>query len=272
MGKRRAKGEGGLFYSEKENCWIAEVNLPGGTTKRKRSKRQQVVKDWLLAQRNTIREGVFVKNDQITVSQFMDGYFEDVVSISVRPTTFISYESLLRLHIKPMIGKIRLTQLRPDHLQTLYSEKLKSGLSPRMVQFIHSVIHKALNQALKWGLVYRNVSDLVDKPKVEHKAPVVWSLKQVRAFMDAVRDHRFYPIYMLAVAGGFREGEVLRLFHEDISWENKTINVRRAVVTIPGKGSVLIEPKTAKGKHPVPLPDYCMDVLRKHCEGAKDNR
>ena len=272
MVKRRSKGEGSIFYSKKENTWIAEINLPDGTAKRKRSKRQQVVRDWLLDARKSIQTGVLPKNDQITVSQFMDRYFEDVVKLSVRPTTFIANESLLRLHIKPMIGKIKLTQLRPDHLQTLYAEKRKSGLSPRMVQMIHSVIHKALKQALMWGLVTRNVSDLVEKPKVERKTFIVWSLEEVRLFLDAVKDHRFYPIYTLAIAGGLREGEILGLFHEDISWEQNMINIRRAVVTIPGKGSVLIEPKSAKSRRPIPLPDYCMNVLKKHCEGQKENR
>ena len=126
MVKRRPKGEGSIFFSEKEKCWIAQVTLPDGSRKRKRSKRQQVVKDWLLDVRKSIQTGVFVKADQVTVTQYLERYYSDVMLHTLRPKTLAAYEFLIRVHIKPAIGSVKLSQLRPDQIQSLYSLKLNS--------------------------------------------------------------------------------------------------------------------------------------------------
>lgn len=272
MSKRRGAGEGSLFFSKTENTWIGEINLPDGTTKRKRSKRQSVVKDWLLTQRNALKEGLFVKDDQLSVADFLDRYVNDVLTQTVRPTTQLSYGNIIRRHLIPKLGNIKLTQLRPDQLQSLYAEKSKDGLSPRMVQFIHSVMHQALNQALRWGLVARNVSDLVQKPKADRKIPTIWTVEQVKTFLNAVKNDRFYPIYVLAVATGMREGEILGLYYDDIDWITNKIHIKRAVITIPKQGSTVIDPKSASGKRSVTVPPYAMEVLKTHCDGLKEKR
>lgn len=269
--KRRGSGEGSLFFSKTENTWIAEINLPDGSSKRKRSKRQAVVKDWLITQRSAVKDGVFIKDDQLTVSGLLDRYMDGLAQ-TVRPTTQLSYKNIIRLHLKPNLGHIKLTQLRPDQLQKLYAEKANDGLSPRMVQFIHSVMHQALNQAFKWGLVARNVSDMVQKPKADRKTPTIWTVDQVRIFLDAVKHDRFYPIYVLAVATGMREGEILGLHYEDIDWMSNKVHIRQAVVTIPGKGSTIVEPKSATSKRSVTLPPYAAGILKAHCEGLEDKR
>jgi integrase len=272
MARRRANNEGSIFFSDSEKCWIAEVVLPDGRKKRKRSKKQQVVREWLLKQRDAIRDNLLIDNERLTVSEFIARYMDSVAAHNLRPKTVEAYSSLIRIHINPTIGSIRLSQLRPDHLQNLYSEKRKAGLSNRTVQFIHSIIHKVLDQALKWGLVLRNVADLVEKPTVKRKAPTIWTNEQVSIFLRAVKDHRFYPIYVLALAGGFREGEVLGIQFSDIDWDNGIINVTHAVQYLIGKGVVLTEPKTEKGKRPVPLPEYALRVLKEHCDSQNRNQ
>jgi integrase len=270
--KRRANNEGSLFFSDSEKCWIGEIVLPDGRKKRKRSKKQQVVREWLLQQRDAIRDNLLIDNEHLTLADFLDRYMADVAAHNLRPKTIEAYESLIRIHIRPALGSLKLSQLRPDHLQSLYSEKRKSGLSNRTVQFIHSILHKTLDQALKWGLVLRNVADLVEKPTVKRKAPVIWTTEQVRVFLSAVRDHRFYPIYVLALAGGFREGEVLAIHYKDVDWENGIINVTHAIQYLIGKGVVLTEPKTDKGRRPVPLPEYAMKVLKAHADSQNRNQ
>ena len=272
MVKRRSKGEGSIFFSETENCWIAQITLPDGSRKRKRSKRQQVVKDWLLDVRKSIQTGVFIKADQITVNQHLDRYYSDVMLHTLRPKTLAAYESLIRVHIKPALGSIKLSQLRPDHIQSFYSSKLNSGLSNRTVHFIHSILHKALKQAVKWGLMVRNPVDLVEPPAVKRKPPVTWTVEQAREFLNLVKDHRFYPIYVLAMATGMREGELLGLYFEDVNFETGTIHVQRAVQNVPGRGTFLSEPKTKKAKRAIPLPEYALRILKEHCDRQNRNQ
>lgn len=94
------------------------------------------VRDWLLSQREALHDGDWVGEDKVTVTDFLDLYLKDVAAHTLRPKTLEAYEYLIRLHIKPELGSTRLSALRPDQLQRLYSEKLNSGLSHRTVQFI----------------------------------------------------------------------------------------------------------------------------------------
>jgi integrase len=271
MAKKRAHGEGTIFQ-DKQGYWVAEVFLPSGKRKRKYAKSQKAVKDWLLAQREAIRDAVWVDADSVTVSQFLDRYINDVASHTLRPKTLEAYSYLIRLHINPEIGALKLSALMPAHVQKLYTDKLNSGLSHRTVKFIHSVLHKALKQAVRWGLVSRNVCDLVDAPSPKRHTPVTWSMDEVRQFSTMVKGHRFYPIYILAIATGMREGEILGLQMQDVNWTTGTIHVRHAVQYLAGKGVVLTEPKTDNAKRSIKVPVSALRVLREHVEGQNRNQ
>ena len=153
----------------------------------------------------------------------------------------------IETHIIPEIGSLRLAELRPDHLQSLYSRKLEAGLSKRTVQYIHAVIRRALNQAVKWNLIYRNPTDAVTPPTPEKKPPEVLTEDQAKLFLETVSGHRWYPIYVLAITTGMREGELLGLHWEDIDYTNKVINVSHSVNYIYGK-SVITQPKTRRSQ------------------------
>jgi integrase len=81
---------------------------------------------------------------------------------------------------------------------------------------MHSILRKSLQQALKWGMVSRNVCDLVEAPKPVRKAPEMLSVDQVHTFLEKVKGHRYYPIYVLAVYTGMRQSEILGLYKSDI--------------------------------------------------------
>jgi hypothetical protein len=153
MPKRRGNNEGTIFYSESEGCWIAEISLPNGKRKRKRSKRQKMVKDWLLEQRKAVQENRVLPDEQLLYTNFLDRYFSDVATHTLKPKTLNTYRYLIENHIKPDLGKIKLVQIKPEDLQSLYARKLDSGLSPKTVKHIHSLIRRTLNQALQWNII-----------------------------------------------------------------------------------------------------------------------
>src|SRR5215212_4430664 len=200
MARRRSRGEGSLYFLESKGLWVSKITLPDGTRKVKYGKKQKEVRDHHQVLLNQLRQGIMAKDDNLTVSAFILNYMETVGKHNLRPKTMESYLSLIKMHIVPTIGKIKLVSLRPDHLQSLYSQKLDSGLSHRTVHYIHSIIHKVLDQALKWGMVVRNVADLVEAPTPKRRQLTVWDREQVNKFLDYVKvnDPRFYPIYVLA--------------------------------------------------------------------------
>lgn len=261
--KRRSRGEGSIYYLDSKGLWVAKITLPDGSRRVKYNKTQKVVRDWLTLTKNEIRQGMLPKDEMITVAEFLKNYMDTVGKHNLRPKTIETYDSLLRLHILPSLGRIKLVQLRPDHLQTLYSNKLDSGLSKRTVQFIHSILHRALDQAFRWGFVFRNVADLVKAPTPTRAKFTALTPDQVHTFLDSVRGHRFYLIYVLAIYGSFREGEILAIHKEDCDTKKGTISVKYSLSTQKG-GLKITEPKTEKSRRTVILPKTALDALKHH--------
>ena len=87
----------------------------------------------------------------VTVGEYLDRWLNDSVKSSVKRRTFESYAHLVRKHVEPTLVGVKLKVLSPAHVQALYREKLDSGLSPTTVEHIHTTLHRALKQAMRWG-------------------------------------------------------------------------------------------------------------------------
>jgi len=264
VAKRRFESEGSIYFNDSIDRWVAQISLPNGQRKSKSSTTQKEVRDWLIDQRNMLREGLFVTDGQIRLGDFLDRYIDDVARHSLRPRTYDRNNDIVNNHIKPDLGNIKLSALRPDQVQSFYTKKLNEGLSKRTVQYIHAVLHKALNQALKWGLVARNVTDLVEKSRPKRKTFTTWSADEVNHFLDAVSDHRWYPIYAVAVYTGMRQGEILGLHRGNINCEQGVDNVRHQISAIRGQGLVITEPKSERARRPITLLPTALDILKSH--------
>jgi integrase len=97
---------------------------------------------------------------------------ENTARPSVRASTYESYSGVVRHHLIPSLGRIRLSRLIQDEVQEMLNRKLEAGLSPRRVDYLRGIRHRAINQALRWGLVGRNVAQLVRSPKqVRYEIP-----------------------------------------------------------------------------------------------------
>jgi integrase len=99
------------------------------------------------------------------VSQFLTDWLELTHKHSIRPRTYERYEEAIRLHLIPVLGKYRLQMLSAQHVQAFYVRMTDKGLYPSTVIYYHSVMHNALGTAVKWGLIPRNVCDLVTPPR-----------------------------------------------------------------------------------------------------------
>jgi integrase len=263
--RRRASGEGSIYPIKSKGLWAGQITLPDGRRKFKYSKRHVVVIEWLLTVRSELQKGILPQNDRITVSEFIENYMETVAKDTLRPRTQELMWSFIRVHIGPSLGKIKLKDLGPHHLQTFYRQKMDAGLSRRTVQLLHVTIRRVLNQAVSWGVITKNVCSQVRAPRPIKKAPTFFTKEQLNTFLSSVRGHRWYLIYLLLVYGGFREGEVLGIHVEDCDMVNRVINVRHAVLTLKG-GLVITEPKTESSKRAVSLPKVAYDELKIHLE------
>jgi len=262
--KRRSRGEGTIFYSEKASRWIGQLTMPDGRKKSKKSKSQGEVKKWLLTQRKALQEGNYLKDESYTVEAFLDRYIADVATNTLSIRTLLSYKYLIKNHIVPEIGSIKLSQLRPEHLQVLYTKKLNEGLSRRTVQYIHQFLHTSLRVAYKWGLVLRNVADLADAPASDKKPTIILTATQAKKFLETVREDRLYALYVCAISLGLREGELLALEWSDIDFKKHTLDVNKQLRYIPGQWLSIGPPKTKTSFRNLPLPEIALSALLEH--------
>lgn len=265
MAKKRANREGSIFKESSTGLWCAEISLPNGKRKKKRSKRQQVVNEWLLEQRAALKNGTLLPDEEILFSEYLDRFLTDIATPTLKPKTVDAYRWLIESHIKPNLGHLTLTQLRPDHLQNLYTKKLEEGLSKRTVQHMHAVIRRSLNQALKWDLIGRNPATVVTAPTPDRRPPKTFSSDQAKQFLESVEDHRWYPIYVLAITTGMRQGEILGLHWEDVDLNSGNLAVRRTIQLLQGR-IIEGEPKSAGSRRTIALPNYTVAVLLLHQE------
>lgn len=131
------------------------------------------------------------------------------------PKTYISYEQQVRLHIVPILGDFKLSELRPQHVRALLAEKQRSsGLSSRSVQYIRGVLRSALSNAVSDDLLEMNVATRVKGKTDKGKAVEPLTPDQARTLLDAVRGHRLEALFTVGMALGMRQGEQLGLLWE----------------------------------------------------------
>jgi integrase len=172
---------------------------------------------------------------------------------------FRRYEESCRLHIKPTLGKVRLSRLNPLQLQDLYTQKIDSGLSARTVQIIHATLHKALKQAVRWCLIPRNVAEAVTPPRPVKGEIQPLTRAQIKALLDAARGEKLYALYALACTTGMRQGELLGLQWRDLDLEAGTLTINRSV----SKDKVN-PPKTSSGRRTIRLSKLAISALQQH--------
>jgi len=220
--------------------------------------------------------GTFMKPGKITIAEYLERWLKDYVWPNLAPRTAEGYESIVRRHLIPNLGNIRLTQLKPEHLQKYYSERLlqgrwdkKGGLSPRSVRHHHMTLHCALQNAVKWGLIHRNPADAVDPPKAKEVEMQTWDESEIRCFLQATRESAYYPIFYLALFTGLRRSELLALRWQDVDFLYCQIYVSRSMHHLKTGEIVFRQPKSARGNRTIALSPSTLDLLRAHQEKQK---
>jgi integrase len=268
LSRKRGNGEG-TIHRRKNGGWCAQYTVY--TTKgRKRKTLYGKTRAEVAAKLTKVlsdREGgLAFEAKNLMLSEYLDLWLRDSVKGTVRLTTYQGYERIVRLHIKPTLGFVKLENLAPTHLRGLYRERLESGLAPRMVQLIHTTLHKALKQAAAAGLVPRNVAGMVKAPRSPTKEIKTLVPNQARALLQSAHTDRLEALFVLAVTTGMRQGELLGLKWDDVDMETGILQVRRTLSTATGRGFSFNAPKTAKGRRSIKLPASAISSLRRHRE------
>lgn len=270
--KRRGNGKGSIFL-RKDGRWSAIISLGNGKRKTLYGKTKKEARDKLQAALHQVEQQTLVGTSQQKLGEFLTHWLEDTHKYSLRQRTYERYDQILHLHLIPDLGHHPIQTLTPQHLQAFYKQKLEKGLSKSTVRTFHHVLHKALDTALRWGLVLRNVCELVTPPRREHYEIQPLSIEQVQQFLKALPGNPLEMLFLLALGTGMRQGEIMALKWQDIDLVRGILQVRRVLTHVAirlrkeGEPSYIeTEPKTRSGRRCLMLPEVVLQALIVHKE------
>lgn len=207
-----------------------------------------------------LEEGRSVTSDRQTVAQFLESWLE--TKRYKRPKTFRHYDHIVRCHLIPLLGHLRLGQLHARDVQKALDTRAAAGAAPRTVHHLRAVLRNALNQAVEWRILAHNPAVAVELPALTpHELPVV-SPDQRRAFLGKLDRSRLAPLFRAAILLGFREGELLGLRWEDVDLDSGVLALRKQLVRV--KGQVELAELKTKSRRTVPLPPALVRLLQQH--------
>ena len=215
--------------------------------------------------------GTFIKPGKITLAEYLERWLRDYVWPNLAPRTAEGYEHIIRRHIIPSLGSMTLTQLKPEHLQMYYSEKLsggrcdgKGGLSPKTVRHHHVTLHDALEHAVKMGLLNRNVGDAVSPPRCQRSQWQTLSELDISTFLEAAKGTPYYVLFYLALFTGMRRSELLALRWCDVDLLLCQAHITRTLHHLRTGEIVIRVPKSTKGRRMVSLSPSTALLLQEH--------
>jgi integrase len=263
MGKRNKRGNNeGTIMKRSDGRWHGRLTVADGKRKHIYGKTGQEVARRMVELQHALEMGLSLPDERQTVGQYLHTWIE-VAKSQVRGSTWRRYNDFVRVHLIPGLGKGPLARLTVQQVQVFYARKLSEGLSPTTVHHIHGVLHRALKDALRMGLVQRNVTEMLRPPRRANKEMMVLTEEQAACFLEAVKGDRFEALHVLALTTGMREGELLGLRWQDIDLENTTAYVRMNVQEAD-RGFILAETKTAYSRRSIRLSKLGVAALRQH--------
>ncbi|HEX9134727.1 MAG TPA: site-specific integrase, partial [Ktedonobacteraceae bacterium] len=198
-----------------------------------------------------------------TVKHYLE-YWLEVYGPHLRLNTRRLYRQLLDIHILPVFGHVTLWNLSPQQIDELYALRLKDGYAVETVRAIHRMLHKALQDAVKWRLLAANPCNNVNQPHpVKHEIHPL-TKEQALQLLEAAQGDRFEALLTLVVATGMRRGELLALRWADIDFQEGSLWVRRTINRVGKHGLVESDPKTESSKRKILLPRFVLNALLQH--------
>jgi integrase len=188
-----------------------------------------------------------------TLADYLASWLRERIRPSKRPSTYRTYEYIVRVHLAPALGRVAVARLDVRQVQKFLNAKGQSGLSAQTVGHIRAVLRAALGDAMRWGLVERNAAALAEPPRVRRRIVAAMSPEEASAIFGAVSNDRLAALYVLALTTGLRQGELLGLRWADLDQDGRTLKVERAV-----------EPKTERSRRTVTMTPLAVDALRGH--------
>ncbi|CAN5410608.1 site-specific integrase [soil metagenome] len=268
---RRSAGEGSVYQSA-DGRWRAALVVThpndGRRTRRVvsgRSKAETVRK--LDALKKVAAAGAFPGSE--TTGEYLTRWLVRTRD-DVRPSSWRQREQYARLYLIPAMGLASLAKLTPGDVERMTSGMITAGRSPTTAAGARVILRRALADALRDGLVTRNVAALARPPRRTQREIEYLHPAQLRTLLAACESDPIGPLVTVAATTGLRQGELLGLTWSDV--EEGTLTVRRALGRARDGGWELSPPKTSRSRRSVRLPAAAVAAFARQRELQAQDR
>jgi integrase len=272
--KSRANGDEDVWPRKNKHGKITSYRGayfgPDGKRRYVSGKNKEETRRKLREARAGVDRGLVFDAENLALGEYLDRWLGGSVRGSVKQSTFDRNEIAVRVHIKPALGRIKLKKLAPAHVQSFYQDRLDAGSAPASLNKLHVVLHKALDQAVRWNMIPRNPTEVVRAPRSTPEEMHPLSADETRRLLEAARGDKLEALYVLAIHTGTRQGELLALKWQDVDLENATVSVRRTLTRNGGR-LLLGEPKTKKSRRTIQLTEEAIRALCEHLDRQVDH-
>lgn len=272
--KRRERGDGS--YRQRGDSWELKFPATDPATGNRRfryvtfkgTKTEAVAK--LRALTKEAAEGAYKAPVRTTFGDVLDSWD---ATLNVSPKTAERYRELVRLHIRPRLGEMKLQNIRPSLVEGFYVELLTGkregggevrALAPRTIGHVHRLLVKILSIAERDGLIATNPARQATRPKIEHSEIEILSEDQVREVLTKLRGRAMFLIAAVGLSTGMRRGEMLALRWKDINLDAGELQVNQSLEETKAAGLRFKAPKTKHGRRTISLPGFVIAELRAH--------
>ncbi|MGA9768363.1 MAG: site-specific integrase [Blastocatellia bacterium] len=276
--KKKKKQRPG-YYVERDGKIYARVTYTDESGKRRQVWRKAESKsdakdiaDELIRELDDYGDTVLA-SDRMTLAQYLDQWLKNAAKPRLSERAYSDYQDLLRRYVRPALGRKIFSDLKPLHIQALYTDMQDRGLSARTVRYTHAILSSALKQAVKWRMLTHNPAQLVDLPKLQRKEMKALTKEEAGKFLSAASEDRYGVLFAIALATGMRPEEYLALQWKDFDLERGTVSVKRTLCWRRlGGGWYFGEPKTARSRRQIPLPFSLLRALADHKRRQAEER
>jgi integrase len=213
----------------------------------------------------------YVAPSRQTVAEYLD---EWLGTIQRQPSTIESYARNIRVHVVPRIGGRHLRSIDAGTLNAMYADLLRDGradgkpggLAPRTVRYVHTILGRAFEDAVKWGRLNRNPARSAEPPRPSDSAPPemqTWTGDQLGSFLAGVEGDRYHAPFLFIATTGVRRGEALGIRWGDLDLDAGRASIRQTITAVRHKIVIAPRTKTDKGRR-IDLDEATVAMLRRH--------
>ncbi|MCD8069388.1 MAG: site-specific integrase [Lachnospiraceae bacterium] len=210
--------------------------------------------------------GTYIPVSDLTLDEWFDTWMEEYKKNNIKKGTYYNYWNTYNYMVKPTLGTMKITDIRPEHVQRMYNNLQKSkikgdtdsGYNPSSITVASDVLNGCMEQALKNGIIGRNPTRQAQSPRKTKNQRIAMTKDQQALFMEYAKESSLYNLFAVMLRTGLRSGEVLGLKCSDVDKAKKVLHVRRILKYIPGQGYFEDTPKTASSVRDIPMTE---DVL-----------